>query len=62
MKKNSLYRITGPNMCAGVEVSDEGIIIKTAPILRRYFGVPLSEMKIQVALKGQHIEIVEDLK
>lgn len=53
------YRITSEHWVAGIEVDDNGIIRKTAPILKAWRGSSIDEFWKHCAITGSGIELLE---
>ena len=53
------YRITSKQWVAGIEVDDNGVIFKTAPILKAWRGSGIDELRKHCALTNSGIELVE---
>ena len=54
------YRVTTSTMCCGVEV-EEGVIIRTAPILRKFIGQDLMNLIAWIGRLGGSVDRLKNL-
>lgn len=54
------YRITAKQWITGIEVDDNGIIVRTAPILKAWRGSGINELREHCAITGSGIEPLEE--
>jgi hypothetical protein len=56
---NTLYYITIPYACFGIEVNINSIVVNTAPIAEWMVGKHINEVKSWIGKKGGKIEKVQ---